>query len=52
MRSLLVKIILFFAIMEGLGRVDLITLLLALGLGIAAMVCTDLLVTTLSSRAQ
>lgn len=52
MRSLLINIIVFFAIIEVLGRIDFITLLLALGLGIAAIVCTDLLVTSLSSRAQ
>jgi hypothetical protein len=52
MRSLLINVIVFFAVIEVLGRIDLITLLLAIGLGIAAIVCTDLFVTSLSSRAQ
>jgi hypothetical protein len=52
MRSWLIKLGLFVAVIEGLGRVDFLVLLLLLGLGIAAIVCTDLLVTSLSSRAQ
>jgi hypothetical protein len=52
MRRLVTKLIVFFAIIEGLGRVDFVVLLLALGLGIAAIVCADLLVTSPSSRAQ
>jgi hypothetical protein len=52
MRGLLLKLIVFLAVIEGLGRVNFTVLLIALGLGIAAIVCTDLLVTNLSSRAQ
>ena len=52
MRSLVIKLILFAAVIEGLGRVDLIVLLAGIALVIAAIVCTDLLVTSLSSRAQ
>jgi hypothetical protein len=52
MRSLLLKLVIFFAVIEGLGRVNFTVLLLALGLGIAAIVCADLVVTSLSSRAQ
>jgi hypothetical protein len=52
MRSAVIKIVGFFGVIEGLRRVDLVTLLTALGLGIAAIVCTDLLLTNLSSRAQ
>jgi hypothetical protein len=52
MRKLAIKVLVFLAILEGLRRVDLPVLLLALGLGIAAIVCADLLVTNPSSRAQ
>jgi len=51
MRSLAIKVIGFFALIEGLARVDFPVLLLVLGLGIAAIVCVDLF-TNLSSRAQ
>jgi hypothetical protein len=49
---MVIKLVLFIALIEVLGRVDFLVLLLALGLGIAAIVCTDLLVTSLSSRAR
>ena len=52
MRNLLINVIVFVAVIEGLGRLDFLVLLAALGLGIAAIVCTDLLFTSLSSRAQ
>jgi hypothetical protein len=52
MRRLVINVIVFAALIEGLGRVDFLALLAALGLGIAAIVCTDLLFTNLSSRAQ
>jgi hypothetical protein len=52
MRSALLKFMIFFGVVEGLGRVDLMVLLLALGVGIAALVCTDVVFTSLSSRAQ
>ena len=51
MRSLAIKVIAFFALIEGLARIDFLALLLVLGLGIAAVVCVDL-ATSLSSRAQ
>ena len=52
MRRLVFNVIVFVALIEGLARVGLLTLLAAIGLGIAAIVCTDLLFTNLSSRAQ
>ena len=52
MRSALLKLLVFLGIMEGLARVDFVTLLLILGLGVAVIVCADLVVTNLSSRAQ
>jgi hypothetical protein len=52
MRSLLINAIVFAALIEGLGRMEFLTLLAVIGLGIAAIVCTDLLFTNLSSRAQ
>jgi hypothetical protein len=52
MRGLVIKLVLFIALLEVLDRVSFLTLLLALGLGIAAIICTDLLVKSLSSRAQ
>jgi hypothetical protein len=48
---MVIKLVLFFAMIEGLARIDFLVLLAALGLGIAAIVCVDLF-TSLSSRAQ
>jgi hypothetical protein len=52
MKSLIVNGLIFIAILEGLGRLDFVTLIAALALGIAILVCMDLLITNLSSRAQ
>jgi hypothetical protein len=52
MRSLLIKIGVFAAVIEGLGRLDFLVLVSACGLAIAAIVCTDLALTNLSSRAR
>lgn len=52
MRNLIVNVIVFIAVLEGLGRMDFVALVAALALGFAALVCTDLLITNLSSRAQ
>ena len=43
MRRLVIKLILFFAVVEGLAHVNLMVLLAAMGVGIAAIVCADLL---------
>jgi hypothetical protein len=52
MRRLVIKLIVFLVLIEGLGHVDILVLLSALALGMAAIICTDLLFTSLSSRAQ
>jgi hypothetical protein len=52
MRRLLIRLIVFIAVIEALGRLDFIVLLSALALAIAGIVCTDLLFTSLSSRVQ
>ncbi len=43
MRGLLIKLLLFLATMEGLARVNLMVLLSAVGVAIAVVICTDLL---------
>jgi hypothetical protein len=52
MRNLIINVIVFIAVLEGLGRLDFLALVAALALGFAAVVCTHLLFTNLSSRAQ
>ena len=43
MRKLIINLILFFAVIDGLARVNFMVLLAALGVAIAAVICTDLL---------
>lgn len=43
MRRLTIKLILFFAIIEGLARVDLFVLLAAMGVALAVLIWSDLL---------
>ena len=43
MRGLLIKLLLFLATMEGLARINLMVLLSAVGVAIAVVICTDLL---------
>jgi hypothetical protein len=50
MRRLIIKLILFFATMEGLGRIDLMVLICAMGVAIAVLICTDLLLDSASLR--
>ena len=50
MRRLAIKLILFCALIEGLGRVHFTVLLAAMGVGIAVVVCTDLLLDSASMR--
>ena len=50
MRKLIIKLMLFFAVIEGLARVDFMVLLTAMGLAIAAVICTDLLLDSPSPR--
>jgi len=50
MRRLIIKLILFFATMEGLGRIDFLVLLSAVGVAIAVLICTDLLLDSASLR--
>jgi hypothetical protein len=51
MRRLAIRLLLFVAVVEGLGRVDFMVMLSALGLLIAVIVCTDLFMNP-SSRAR
>ena len=41
MRGLAIKLILFFGVMEGLQRVDLMVLLAGISVGVALIVCAD-----------
>jgi hypothetical protein len=43
MRRLIIKLLLFAAILEGLSRVNLMVLLSAVGMGIAVVICMSLL---------
>jgi hypothetical protein len=43
MRGMIIKLVLFLATMEGLAHVDLMVLLSAVGVAIAVVICTDLL---------
>ena len=44
MRGLIIKLLLFAATLEGLARINLMVLLSAVGVGIALVICSDLLV--------
>jgi len=48
MRRLVIKFMLFLGVMEGLGKVDIMVLLAALGVAMAAIICTDLLLDPVS----
>jgi hypothetical protein len=50
MRKLLIKLILFLALMEGLGKIDLMVLLTAVGVAFALIICSDLLLDSASPR--
>jgi hypothetical protein len=50
MRRLVIKLILFFALIDGLGKVNIMVLLTAMGVAIAAIVCSDLLLDSESPR--
>ena len=50
MRRLVIKLILFLGVMEGLGKVNLMVLIAAMGVAIAAIICTDLLMDSASTR--
>jgi hypothetical protein len=43
MRRLIIKLALFFGIMEGLGHVSLMVVLSASALALAIVICSDLL---------
>lgn len=43
MRRLIIKLIVFCAILKGLAHLDLMVLLAAMGVAIAAVICADLL---------
>ncbi len=44
MRRMLFKLVLFLGVIEGLSRIDLMVLLAGMGVAVAVLVCTDLLV--------
>ena len=50
MRRLIFKLILFFGVIEGLGRVDLMVLLAGMGVAVAVLICTDLLLDSVFPR--
>ena len=50
MRKLIITFLLFLAAMEGLARVDLLVLLTAMGVAIAVVIWTDLLLDSPSPR--
>jgi hypothetical protein len=50
MRRLILKFVLFIAVIEGLGRIDLVVLLAGLALTAAALICSDLLFDSASSK--
>jgi hypothetical protein len=50
MRKLVIKLLLFCAVIEGLARIDLMVLLSATGVGIAIVICADLLLDSASPR--
>jgi hypothetical protein len=50
MRRLVIKLLLFFAVTEGLAHINLMVLLSAVGVGIALVICTDLLLASASPR--
>jgi hypothetical protein len=50
MRRLVIKLMLFCGLMEGLGRVDIMVLLSATGVAMMAIICTDLLLDSASPR--
>jgi hypothetical protein len=52
MRRLVINLIGFIALIEGLGRVEFMVLILVLALGILAIIGFDVLFRSLSSRAQ
>ena len=52
MRSLVIKLMVFVAVVEKLGHVNFMVLVSGLALVIVGLVCADMLVTNLSSRAQ
>lgn len=50
MRKLLIKLILFVGLLEGLRHVDFMVLLAATGAALAAVICADLLLDSASPR--
>jgi len=50
MRRLIIKFLLFLAAMEGLGHVNLMVLLSAMGLAVAVVICTDVFLVSASAR--
>ncbi|HYR90467.1 MAG TPA: hypothetical protein VE422_40740 [Terriglobia bacterium] len=50
MGKLIIKLSLVFGVIEGLGYVDIVVLLTAMGLVIAAVICADLLLASPSPR--
>ena len=50
MRGLVIKLALFFGMMEGLGKVDFLVLLSGVALAIAVIVCADRFLASESSR--
>jgi hypothetical protein len=43
MRKLIIRLIIFFAIIEGLGHVNFMVLVAGMAVALAAIICSDLL---------
>jgi hypothetical protein len=50
MRRLVIKLLLFFGVIEGLAHINFMVLLSAMGIAIAVVICTDLLLDSASLR--
>ena len=43
MRRMIIRFVIFFAIIEGLGHVNFMVLVAGMALALAAIICTDLI---------
>ena len=50
MRRLIIKLLLFIGIIEGLAYINFMVLLSAMGVAIAVVICSDLLLASTSPR--
>jgi hypothetical protein len=50
MRRMILKLAVFFALIEGLAHVDLLVLIAGMAVGLALVICSDLLLASPSPR--